>query len=112
MAFLTTGGLRNFPVEGCPGIIVNKDGNAGINFLPECPGYHYNFGGGNPPPPTVTPLEHAGYLESYEKEAPCHCPLRQGGIKEAKTAGGGGAAGEFREGLPGLRGTIEDRDIV
>ena len=32
----------------------NKDGNVGPFPAPACPGYCGNFGGGKPPPPTVT----------------------------------------------------------
>ena len=39
-------------------------------------------------------------------------PVRQGGRKEVQKSGVGGAVGAFGEGLPGLRGTVGDRDIV
>ena len=71
----------------------DEDGNAGIFLPPECPGYRHHFGVGTPPPPTVTPIQHAGDLLCTEIEAPFHCPVHQGGGKEAHTAGGGGAAG-------------------
>ena len=70
------------------------------------------FGEGKPTPPTVIPMRHAISVACTEQEAPCHRPVRQGGGKEAKTAGGGGAAGEFGEGLPGLRGTVGDCDTI
>ena len=38
--------------------------------------------------------------------------MRQGSGKEVQPAGGGGAVGEFVEGLTGLRGTVGDRNIV
>ena len=66
----------------------------------------------NTPPPTVPPLRHDGALVCTEQEATYHHPVRQGVGKEAQAAGGGGAAGEFGEGLSGLRVTIGDRDIV
>ena len=57
-------------------------------------------------------MQHAGALACYEQEAPCHHPVRQGGGKEAYTAGGGGTTGEFGEGLLGLRGTTGDCAVV
>ena len=59
----------------------------------------------------VPPLLHYGILACSEQEAPCHPPVHQGDGKEAKEDGGGGTAGEFREVLSGLRGTIGDRDV-
>ena len=59
----------------------------------------------------VTPLRHAGALVCSEQESPCHRPVRKGGVKESKAAGGGGSAGEFGEGLSVLRRTIGDRDV-
>ena len=43
---------------------------------------------------------------------PCYRPVSQGGGKEAQTAGGGGSIGEFGVGLPGLRGTVGDSNII
>ena len=57
---------------------------------------------GNPPPPTVHPVQHSGALEFTEWEAPCHLPVRQGGGEEAPTADIRGDVGDYREGLPGL----------
>ena len=47
-----------------------------------------------------------------EWESPCHRPVRQGGGKEVQKSEGGGAVGEFGEGLSGLRGTVGECDIV
>ena len=38
--------------------------------------------------------------------------MPRGGEEEVQTAGGGGSAGEFLEGLPGLWGTAGDSHIV
>ena len=57
---------------------------------------------GNLPTPTVTPMPHDGNLACSEWEATCHRPVRQGSGAEEKVVGGGGTAGEIREGLSGL----------
>ena len=57
-------------------------------------------------------MQHSSALEFNEQEAPCHVPVLHGGGKEAQTAGRGGSAGEFGEGLPGLRINFGDRDII
>ena len=86
----------------------DKDGDVGSLA---CQGYRNNFGGGKNTPPTVSLMQHAGALTCTEREAHCHCPVRQGGGKEALMVGGGGAAGDFGEGLPGLQGTVGNRHI-
>ena len=90
----------------------NKDGDAGTFFPPACPGYRHHSVGGKPPPPTVPPIQHAGAIVCTEQDSPCHIPVRQWGGKEEQTAGGRGAAGDFIEGLLGLRGTVGYYDIV
>ena len=90
----------------------DEDDDAGTLYFLACPGYRYHFGGGKPPPPMVNPMQNAGSLACTEQEAPCHCPVCQGIRKEAQTAGIGGAAGEFIEGLPDLRVTVGDCDFV
>ena len=57
-------------------------------------------------------MRHDGALKCTEWEAPCHLPVHQGGGEEVQTAVGGGAAGEFTEGLPGLRGTAGNSHLV
>ena len=74
--------------------------------------YVYGFGSGKPLQPTVTPRRHDGALAYTELEAPHHRPVHQGEGEESQTAGGGGDAGEFVEGLPGLWGTAEDSHLV
>ena len=61
MAFLTAGGPRNCPVEGCPGRAAMRT-EMQVQFSPACPGYCGHFGGGKPPPHTVPPLRHSGTL--------------------------------------------------
>ena len=57
-------------------------------------------------------MQHAIALDYTEREAPHHHPVRQGGGEQAQTAGGGGATGEFGEGLPGLWGTALHSHLV
>ena len=67
---------------------------------------------GNLPTPRVPPIRHDVALECTEQEAPFHCPVRQGGKKEAQMAGGGGAVGEFGEVLSSLRVTSGNSHLV
>ena len=60
----------------------------------------------------MPPIRHVGTLACTEQEAPCHRPVRQGGGKEVQKVVRGGATGEFREGLPGLQGTVGNHNIV
>ena len=53
----------------------------------------------------VPPVQHAGALASAERAASRHCSVRQGGREKATTDGGRGDAGEWGEGLSGLRKT-------
>ena len=79
----------------------NEDGDIGTPFPRACMGYCYYFGGGKLSSPTVLLLQHDGALACSEWEAPFHRPVRQGGGRELKAAGGGGSVGEFGEGLLG-----------
>ena len=86
----------------------NAGGNAGPLFSPACPGYRdYNVGG-KPPPPTVPPVKHAGALTGDEWVESHHCSVLQGGGEKETMNGGRGAAGEWVEGLSGLRQTSRD----
>ena len=55
-------------------------------------------------------MQHAGPQACYERDAPCHCPVRQEGGAEEKTDGGGGTEGELGEGLSGLWGSFIECD--
>ena len=57
-------------------------------------------------------MRHDGALKCTEWEAPCHLPVHQGGGEEVQTAVRGGAAGDFTEGLPGLRGTAGNSHLI
>ena len=64
------------------------------------------------PPPTVTPMRHSGPLAYTERKAPCHRTVRHAsGAKEA-VASGGGAEGDNREVLIGIRGAAGKCDGV
>ena len=57
-------------------------------------------------------MRHAGDLDYTEQEAPRHSPVLQWVKEETQTAGGGGAVGDFREGILGLWGTTGDSQLV
>ena len=57
-------------------------------------------------------MRHDDALAYTEQEAPFHRPVLQGGREEAQTAGGGGAAGEFGEGITGLWGIARASHLV
>ena len=75
-------------------------------------GIPHHVGDGKPPPPMVNPMQHADALACTEWEVPYHGAVCQGGVKEAHMPGGGKSEGEFREGLPGLRGTAGNSHLV
>ena len=57
-------------------------------------------------------MQHNGDLACNKQDAPCHRPVRQGEGEEAQTAGGGGAAGDFRESILDLWGTAGNSHLV
>ena len=68
----------------------DEECNAGKFSAPACPVHCGHFGGGNPPPPTVTPMRYDGPLAYTEWKSPCHRTVRQrSGAKEAEVSGGG-----------------------
>ena len=98
--------LHGIPVQGSPAELPvggmhrtsnDEDGDAGTFSVPACPGHHGHFGGGKPPPVTVTPMRNARPLVYTEWKAPCQHTVRHGsGAKEA-AGSGGGVEGEHRE---------------
>ena len=106
------GRTRELTGRGLSGTSGNEDGDAGTFYSPACPGYCSHFGGGEPPPHMVPLMRHAGTLACSEREAPCHCPVRQGGGAEAKADGGGETAGDLGEGLLGLCCSFREYDGV
>ena len=80
----------------------NEDSDAGPFSAPEYSGHRGNFGGGKYPPPTVTPMQHAGTLAFIERKALCYRTVHQGAGAEEKVANGVGIEGYFREGLSDL----------
>ena len=54
---------------------------------------------GNPPPPTVRLMRHAGTQAGPEREAPGHGTVCKGGGAEEMTDCGGGDEGEFGAGF-------------
>ena len=89
---LGQGRPAELPGGGMPGPSGNEDGDAGPLPIPASPGHRGHSGGGNPPPPTVHPMRHAGPLEGTERKVPCHILVRQG--SRAKEAA---AEAELRE---------------
>ena len=83
------------------------------SFIPtKCPGYRHHIGEGKSPPPTVPAMRYVGDLACTEWEAPIYHTVWQGGGEEAPKAGGGGAVGEYKVGLPGLWITVRDGHLV
>ena len=85
------------PGEGMPGTSGDEDGDAGSLPTLECPGHCGPYGGGNPHPPTVQPMQYSGTLEGNEQKAPCHSSVNQGNGSEEAAASRGGAEGELGE---------------
>ena len=77
------------PCGGMPSTSDDEDGNVGKFYAPACPGHRGNFGGWKHPPPTVTPMKHAGPLTRTERKSYCHHTVRQGGLVEEATVSGG-----------------------
>ena len=63
------------------------------------PQHRGDSGGRKLPPPTVTPVRHAGPLEGAEWAAPGYSTVHQWGGMEETAAGRGGDAGEFGAGV-------------
>ena len=78
-----------------PGTSGGEDGNADPFSAPACPGRRGHFGGGKPPPTTVTPMKHSGPLVCVERKAPFHHTVCQGGGAGEKAVRGGGIEGEI-----------------
>ena len=61
------------------------------------PVHRGNSGGGRPPPPTVTYLQHSGAVEVPKRIAQAHIAVQEGGGAEATVfGGGGGKGGDFK----------------
>ena len=95
-----------------PGTSGDEDSDTGPFSAPACPGHRGHFGGGKPPPPTVTLMQHAGPLTCIERKAPCHRTVRQGVGAEEKAVSGGGIEGDIGEGLLGLWRNFVKCDVV
>ena len=64
LAFPTKGGLRSFPLEGCPG----RAGTRTAMRMHFCNRrYRDHLGGGKPPPPKVLTMRHAGPMEIIKR---------------------------------------------
>ena len=77
----------------------DEDGDAGSFTAPSCPGHRGHFGGGKPPPPTVTLMPHSVPPTYTEWKAPWYRTVRQGSEAKEATASGGGTEGDHGEGL-------------
>ena len=69
---------------------------------------HDYTGGGQPSPPPVPPVRHAGALTRAEWAPSCHRPVRQGDGEKALTDGGGEDTGNCGYCLSGLWQTAQD----
>ena len=60
------GGAAAMSIGGVPWGDSNKDGDAGELRAPACPRHRGNAGGGQPPPPTVSPVRPTGPQEGSQ----------------------------------------------
>ena len=77
-----------------------------------CPVHRGHFGGGKPPSPTFSSMQHAGPLACTERKAQCHRTVCKGSIEKEAAASGGGAEGEHREILQGIWGAAGKFDGI
>ena len=73
MTFPTAGGgAEELSHRGVSGTGSNADGDSVTLHTLACQGNRDHAGRLQPPPPTVTPVRHAGDLEGSERVACCH----------------------------------------
>ena len=102
MNFLTKGGRRQCPVDGCPGGVRDTSGDAGTLRAPARPRYRGHIGGGQPPPTTVPPVRPAGLQEGAQWAPPGDQPVQDGSGEEATETRGGRDRDHIGEGVPRL----------
>ena len=112
MDFPTVEGGKELSLQGVSGTGGDEEDDEGTHPKPACQGHCNHTGGGQPPLPTVPPLQFDGDLEGSEREARHHRSLCQGGGMGETTAGRRRDAGKCEEGLSGLRQKSRDVHIV
>ena len=80
-------------------------------MAPACPGYRGDTGGGQPPPPMVTYVQHAGAMEGSERDASAHRTIHEGGGEKEMAPGKGGGEGGHIQGLQRVWTPPGDGDI-
>ena len=68
--------------------------------------------GGQPLPPMVPPVCHAGAVEGPDWDAQTHCTVQPGSIAEETAIGSGGGEGGHRQGFQRLWAPPGDGDLL
>ena len=80
-------GDAGLPSRGVSGEGGNKDRTTCELPAMAREGHRYNCGGGEPPPLTVSPLQHVGAVGGLKKMSPQLCPMLKGDRTEAAYVG-------------------------
>ena len=87
-------------------------GHVGALLVSARPVHRGNSGGGRPPPPTVTYLQHSGAVEVPKRIAQAHIAVQEGGGAEATVFGGGGGKGGDLKGVQCLWEHPQDGPVL
>ena len=74
-------------------------GHAGVFLEPARPGHRGDVGIGQPTPPTVTSVRHAGAMAGFEQDTSAHRAMHKGGAEKETATGSGGREGSHIQGL-------------
>ena len=80
-------------------MVGNADGHAGAFMAPACKGHFGDTAGGQPPPPMVPSVSHAGAMAGYEWDALDHRVIQEGGGAKETASGSGGGEGDNIQGI-------------
>ena len=95
-------------------MLARKNGNENTiwSWNDSCTGHCGDTGGGQPPPPTVPSVRHAGAMVVIDRYAWAHGSMQEGGGAKLKTPGSGGEEGSHIQGVQRVWTSLGDGDLL